>query len=202
MFEKFGKIKNEILKKLVENSNPDNKIIVDLGSGNPAITDNIKCKKRIKIDIDPQTLPDIVHDFSNGIPLEDNSVDICFASEVIEHLYYSKKFISEIKRILKNDGYIILSCPNICSLKYRLAFLLGYIPAHAAKADCFYKDERYGHIRDYNFSELENILNSFGFKTFWSGTDGISLKGITLISRNVIPKTFGDQIIISTFAGT
>jgi 2-polyprenyl-3-methyl-5-hydroxy-6-metoxy-1,4-benzoquinol methylase len=67
-------------------------------------------------------------------------LDICIASEVLEHIYHSKKLISEIKRILKPYGFLILSVPNICSLKYRVAFLIGKIPAHAAKADCTYID--------------------------------------------------------------
>lgn len=157
MCEQFGKIRWDIMKSFIFSCDPVNKVIVDLGAGNPAITDGIPCKKRIKIDINPETKPDIIADLTRGIPLPDNSVDIAVASEILEHIYHSKRFISEIRRVLINGGYLILSTPNICSLKYRIAFLLGRIPAHAAKADMFYKDDRPGHIRDYNFYEVEQL---------------------------------------------
>ena len=89
-----------------------------------------------------------------------------------------------------------MSTPNICSLKYRIAFLIGKIPAHAAKADCTYEDERRGHIRDYNFKEVKLLLKMFNFKILECKTDGLSFKGKTIIPNWILPKTFGDAIII------
>jgi SAM-dependent methyltransferase len=196
MFEPFGKIRWEIMRNFIFSCNPEDKIIIDLGAGNPAITDGICCKKRIKVDINPSTNPDIVCDLEKEISIDDNSVDICVASEVLEHIYHSKKLISEIKRTLKPYGILILSVPNICSLKYRFAFLIGKIPAHAAKADMFYKDDRRGHIRDYNFKEIKILLEMFNFEVLKSKSDGLSFKGKTIISPFILPKTFGDAIII------
>lgn len=196
MFEPFGEIRVRIIKDFILSCAPEDKVIVDLGAGNPAVTDGISCKKRLKIDIDPTTEPDICHDLTKGIPLSDNSVDICVASEILEHIYNSKNFISEVARVLKSDGCLILSCPNICSLKYRFAFLIGKIPAHAAKADCFYEDGRLGHIRDYNFKEVKNLLKMFNFKIISEKSDGLSFKGRTIIPRWILPKTFGDSVIL------
>lgn len=196
MFEQFGKIRWDIMKRFIYSCFPANKVIVDLGAGNPAITDGIVCKKRIKVDIDPNTKPDVICDLEKGIPLEDNSVDIVVASEILEHIYHSKRFISEIKRILVNGGALILSTPNICSLKYRISFLIGRIPSHAAKADMMYEDDRRGHIRDYSFSEVKRLLNMFNFFIEESRSDGISFKGKTVIPPLILPKTFGDSIII------
>lgn len=196
MFEPFGKIRVKKIRKFIEEKKPLEKIIVDLGAGKPAVTDGIVCKKRIKIDINPASEPDIIYDFTKGIPLEDNYADICVASEVLEHLYYSKTFISEVRRVLKNNGFFILSVPNICSLKYRISFLIGRIPSHAAKGDMFYKDERFGHIRDYNFFELKRLLSLFNFKIIKYESDGISFNGRTIIPQFIIPKTFGDSVII------
>lgn len=196
MFEPFGEIRVKIMKNLIMESNPHDKVILDLGAGKPAITDNIKCKKRVKIDINPKTEPDIIYDLTKGIPLKSNSVDICVASEVLEHIYNSKIFISEIARALVNNGFLILSCPNICSLKYRISFLIGRIPSHAAKADCFYEDDRSGHIRDYNFGEVKNLLKKYNFKILSEKTDGLSFLGRTIIPKWILPKTFGDAVII------
>ncbi len=101
MFEPFGKIRVEIMRNLIISCRPEDKVICDLGAGNPAVSDGINCRKRIKIDINPETKPDIVHDLVKGIPLSDNSIDICVASEILEHIYHSKYFVSEIRRVLK-----------------------------------------------------------------------------------------------------
>jgi hypothetical protein len=45
MFEPFGKIRWEIMRNFIFQCNPEDKIIIDLGAGNPAITDGIYCKK-------------------------------------------------------------------------------------------------------------------------------------------------------------
>jgi SAM-dependent methyltransferase len=196
MFEPFGKIRLNIMRQLIQSCEPQKKILCDLGAGNPPITDGIQCRKRLKLDINIKTGPDIVCDLSKGIPLPDDSVDICVASEIIEHLYHSKQFISEIRRILNKNGVLILSCPNICSLKYRFSFLIGKIPAQAAKADCFYSDDRPGHIRDYNFSEVEKLLKDHGFKVEKRMSDGISILSRNIIPQLIIPIRFGDAVIL------
>ena len=196
MFEPFGEIKLKIVHELIAKSNPEDKILIDLGSGKPAISDGVKCKKRIKIDISPETEPDIVHNFTEGIPLPDSSVDICLAIEIIEHLYYSKRFVSEINRVLVPGGMLILTTPNIVNLRYRIAFMFGHIPALAAKGDMFYKDDRYGHIRDYNFKELTGLLKSHSFEIVDKKTDGVSVLSRTIIPKFIIPVTFGDAIIV------
>lgn len=196
VFEPFGGIRRRIIRDLIMSSAPADKVITDLGAGDPAVTDGIACMRQIKIDMNAKARPHVVCDLTEGIPLPDNSVDICVASEILEHLYASRAFLREVKRTLKDGGSIILSSPNICSAKYRAAFLMGRIPAHAAKGDCTYQDERPGHVRDYSFPELRALLGEFDFATLWEGSDGLSLNGRTIIPQWLVPKTLGDSIII------
>lgn len=46
------------------------------------------------------------------IPLEDDSIDIVVSFETIEHLEYHDQMLSEIKRVLKQDGLLIMSSPD------------------------------------------------------------------------------------------
>ncbi len=46
------------------------------------------------------------------IPLADGSVDAVVSFETIEHIADYQKFMSEIKRVLRDDGLLILSTPN------------------------------------------------------------------------------------------
>ena len=46
----------------------------------------------------------------------------------IEHLYNPDNFLSEINRILKKQGHLILSTPNLCAWFNRIIFLFGIQP--------------------------------------------------------------------------
>ena len=47
------------------------------------------------------------------LPFKDESFDIIVSFETIEHVINGNKFLSEMKRVLKNDGLFICSTPNI-----------------------------------------------------------------------------------------
>jgi SAM-dependent methyltransferase len=176
---------------------PEDKVVIDIGAGANPITTGIRANKIITMDILAKNQPTIVMDLTKKIPLKDKSVDIVVAGEILEHIYHSKKFLKEIRRVLKDNGYLIISVPNIVSLKYRIAFLFGKIPSHAARGDTFYEDNRYwGHIRDYNFKELEQLLVSTGFKIIKKASDGLSFKGKTVIPPKLLPITFQDSVIM------
>ncbi len=54
--------------------------------------------------------------FSEGdatsIPLGDQSVDVVVSFETIEHIHGQEQFLDEIKRVLKQDGILIMSSPD------------------------------------------------------------------------------------------
>lgn len=194
----YGETRYRRMIALVEKfCEPKDKTVVDLGAGGNAISDHISCRRQITIDFNEDSNPDIVHDLSLDIPLPDNSCDIVIAGEILEHIYHSRRFLLEVKRILQKDGYLIISVPNICFLFYRVAWLLGIVPPFAAKADYTYLPAggTGGHVRDYSFKELENILTSLNFDILKSTTNGIIYKGF-YIPHFLAPKTLGQKIIM------
>jgi O-antigen biosynthesis protein len=48
-----------------------------------------------------------------AIPLSDASVDVVVSFETLEHLADQKKFFCEIKRVLRPDGMLVISTPNV-----------------------------------------------------------------------------------------
>jgi 2-polyprenyl-3-methyl-5-hydroxy-6-metoxy-1,4-benzoquinol methylase len=62
-------------------------------------------------------------DLNKSWCLDDQSVDVCFAIEVIEHLENPRHLLREAKRITKRGGLIYLSTPNNHSLASKLTFL-------------------------------------------------------------------------------
>ena len=64
-----------------------------------------------------------VCDVIGQLPFEKESFDYVILAEVIEHLRNPYQVMQEINRILRPGGKIILSTPNILSLKSRMRFL-------------------------------------------------------------------------------
>ena len=60
--------------------------------------------------------------------INSNSFDFVFSNQVIEHLYSVDNFILEIKRVLVNDGYLLLSTENLAAWHNIFSLLLGYQP--------------------------------------------------------------------------
>lgn len=65
----------------------------------------------------------IKHDLNKGLPYKNNSFDIIIALEVLEHLYNPFEMMKEIKRVLKPNGYAIISMPNSASVFSRIGQL-------------------------------------------------------------------------------
>lgn len=75
------------------------------------------------LDIDSKTIEKAVKTFGSetvhftchtaeDLPYEDYSFDVICSFETIEHLDCPEQFLSEIRRVLKPGGTIIISCPN------------------------------------------------------------------------------------------
>lgn len=65
-------------------------------------------------------------DINSDFPIGDNSFDIVTSNQVIEHLVDVDNYIKEIHRILKPNGYAIISTENLSSWHNIFALLLGY----------------------------------------------------------------------------
>ena len=69
------------------------------------------------------------HDLNNTpYPFDDNEFNLVYAGEIIEHLLSPDSLLEEIWRVLKSDGYCIISTPNIASWSSRLLLLFGWQP--------------------------------------------------------------------------
>jgi SAM-dependent methyltransferase len=70
-------------------------------------------------------------DLNCPLPLPAASFDVIHANQVIEHLYDTDCFVSEIRRLLRPGGYAIVSTNNLASLHNIAALLLGRQPPSA-----------------------------------------------------------------------
>lgn len=67
-------------------------------------------------------------DLNAGIPYPNEFFDVIHANQVIEHLFSTDTFITEIYRMLKPGGYAIISTENLSSWHNIFALVLGFQP--------------------------------------------------------------------------
>ena len=130
-----------------------------------------------------------VGNLENKFPFKDESFDVVFAGEIIEHILDTESFLDEIKRVLKKDGELIITTPNVASLARRIMLLFGLNPFFEASFG-FPKNATAGHVRFYTKSLLEDFLRYKGFKIISFNSDVINFT--TKISSsflvNIFPK--------------
>ena len=112
-----------LVKKYCDKILPDTGLILESGCGTGLASSKIPKKERIFISLDISLFPLIHHKNSNtdiklqadisDIPILDNTIDAIFNLGVHEHFTWDKnvKILAEFKRILKDDGIILLFWP-------------------------------------------------------------------------------------------
>jgi O-methyltransferase len=89
---------------------PNTVLCVNLGCGNsqkPAAEDTVW----LNLDKIPHEGVDIVADLEEGLPFEDDSIDILYASHVLEHIKTFPSLIAECYRVLIPRGVLIIKVP-------------------------------------------------------------------------------------------
>ena len=69
----------------------------------------------LRLDIDATVNPDFVGTMTDMGEVTSKSVDAVYSSHNIEHLYVHEVplALSEFKRVLKNDGFLVITCPDL-----------------------------------------------------------------------------------------
>ena len=104
--------------------------------------------QEIRLDIDPQSKPDVVASMLEMSSVSNQSVDAIYTSHNLEHLYAHEVPLAllEFKRVLSPQGFLVVTCPDlqeICRLvgEGRLVDPLYSSPAGPISA----LDVLYGH---------------------------------------------------------
>jgi ubiquinone/menaquinone biosynthesis C-methylase UbiE len=150
------------------------KVVLDLGCGIGDGTHELSkyAKKVVGVELDKERLKCAFNNFINtnisylimdgcSLGFADNVFDVVASLEVIEHLVKQDKFLSEIKRVLKDSGIVIISTPN-----------KEVVRIEGTRSNP-------SHIREFTFKEFETILRSYFNSTeFYGQKRGKAIKGI------------------------
>lgn len=121
------------------------------------------------------------------LPFADGFFDVVLCTEVLEHTLETRAFVKELFRVLKTNGKLIISVPNLVSLSNRIGVLFGkglHFNLLWFKDRCFYRltswpmgipefkydfegiryPEQPLHIRFFTFESLRVFLKQMNFK--------------------------------------
>lgn len=177
-------MKKEIFLKILGLKNPHDKIIdilsrfkqkgriLDAPAGYGFLSKRLieEGFKVFAVDINPQLfcIKEITCekvDLNQNLPFKDESFDFILCSNGIEHLENSFHFIRECFRILKKNGKILITTPNILNLKSRVANLfLGFNHFKGRPYNEVDAYEGGEHINLVNYYEIRINLHRNGFK--------------------------------------
>jgi len=76
-----------------------------------------------------------VVDANQRLPFADESFDLIWCSEVIEHLRDPAASLAELKRVTRGGGQLILTTPNSYALLFRAIALVGLTPRRIQRKD-------------------------------------------------------------------
>jgi ubiquinone/menaquinone biosynthesis C-methylase UbiE len=165
----FQRRKTSLIKKLINTSDKD--IILDIGCGSGVQLRSLDVKSPnillIGTDISQNALQyaknknipntEFIRCNAEYLPFKTNTINKIICAELIEHLQNPVDMINESKRVLKDNGSMIITTPNENSIWGIYEFLW----------DKFGRGRNYGetHLRFFSIKDLNNYFSSFTTKS-------------------------------------
>jgi SAM-dependent methyltransferase len=95
-------------------------------------------------------------DLNKPLPYADNSFDVVYSTEVIEHLEGHRNFITESARVLKPDGWFVMTTPNLHRLISRIHFALTGV--HLVKCPIFQVSEPLDRMEEFHHHCVDFVV--------------------------------------------
>lgn len=131
------------------------------------------------VDLNPSRFMETINNFDIKVhkcdiekeilPFDDNCYEFVILNEVFEHLRINPIFtISEIRRVLKPNGILLLSTPNLRSVEGLINLVFrnkGYALCGDiyTEYDKLKKHGHMGHVREYTTREIKEFLQNINF---------------------------------------
>ena len=188
------KIKNLLIPDLYIKSFVDKYLpseVLNFGCGNR------KYSEEIGVDVSKNTLADYVINSDNILPFDDASFSLVVSRFVLEHVDDLDSTISEISRVLKDDGSFIFIVPHVFSQDafddptHKQFFTMRSMNYFSGNCDIHYK-KRY-------FSKV--VVKTNLFVTFPTNPILRRLLSIPLKLLSMIFPVFSEQLIKLPFIG-
>ena len=173
----FDKGRTKVWKAICEylqNEINQNSTVLDLGCGYCDFVNQISASKKYAVDSNPESQQycgkdvEFLQSSVKSLNLQSNSVDVVFASNLLEHFSDDElqQVLSEIDRVLKDRGRLILIQPN-------------YYYAYRE-----YWDD-YTHVKAFTHTSLVDFLKSKNYKI-----EKVVKRFLPFSFHSILPKTY------------
>jgi len=132
------------------------------------------------------------------LPYAEKQFDVIICADVLEHLFNPSVVLEKLRKYLKDDGFMIISVPNIAHWSIRLELLFGRFDYQKSGI----LDD--GHIRFYTAKNIRKAIHAAGFDVV-SDESVLSLPkgfnrlfnyiGLSKLIRFVFPNLFIAQFL-------
>lgn len=128
-----------IIRLVLESGVPRDRVC-DVGAGDGTVTDTLvpalNAREFHAVEIDPANITGLeergisvhVADLNGPVNIPSDSFDVVISNQVIEHLYDTDCFLSEMYRIVRPGGIAVISTENPASWHNIAALFLGWQP--------------------------------------------------------------------------
>lgn len=175
--------------------------------------------KEYTLDIDPSCDPNFIGTMTDLSMIDDETFDAIYSSHNIEHLYIHEAIeaVKEFRRVLKQDGYVMIICPDLISTCEEIIKKGPYEPLYYVKQsngevskDIYVSgiDILYGwrpalqngnyymaHNSAYNESGLINLFRQNNFRAIFSVTRKNFFDIQLLAFKNNVDRDVGGSLL-------
>lgn len=173
-------VRHEVLLSCLGNVAGDE--VLEIGCGNGVFAKKVVAKFQLKkiygIDISEEAIKSACENGVNGtclnldrnnLPYQDNCFDTVICGEVIEHLVDPDHLLEEVYRVLKVNGHLLITTPNLASWYNRLLLLFGYQPLFTGISIRYSYSKPFlvnscGHLCSYTLASLKFLLERYNFR--------------------------------------
>ncbi|MCS6953705.1 MAG: class I SAM-dependent methyltransferase [Bryobacterales bacterium] len=104
-----------------------------------------------------------VADVEESLPFREAQFHVVLGFELLEHLFLPERCLSDIRRILRPDGWLVGSVPNIAFWPNRLLMACGYFNPGGSPYTSLDAPWRDPHLRFFTFPTLRRLFRDAGF---------------------------------------
>lgn len=108
---------------------------------------------------------------ADALPFGDGFFDAVIAGEVIEHVVNTDWLMTEVNRVMRNDGRLIISIPNVNQwISVLMMLFFDLPPRYSARF-------RAPHVRDFTHKTMRMCIQEFGFSIVRRHGTGLFIPG-------------------------